>query len=293
MSCHNSPPSHGPCPNQCPCTPLGARLPNRCAPYNEFKCPVVCVPGTFNTEDLTVTDQLSMMIIIKVIEIFEDPALLCNTCDSGDVGQLICIDRCSIPFTGQEVTTIKLNLDSIDPNLNLGVVSINIYEKCNTIWFKLPCALLYDPVACSNPDPIPGPVPPPATVGSVSLTKSVGCPKEWTGRILLDGICYPILFKIKERTELIAQCGCPPFLQYTFDLVVECPFQKFFHSQSITCLDPVVGGTLIVTALNVQVKGLFFEYVLSQVDAIKAKYDCTTCAIGNNCSNAPTTCWST
>lgn len=281
MSCHQS----HPCNSSCPCPPLGP-LVNQPCPAPIFKCPVVCVPGTFATDDLSVNDQLFMMIVTSILQIFEDPTSLCSTCDSS-APQLVCVDRCSIPFTGQEVTTIKLNLDTIDPGLSLGVVTINVYEKCNTLWFKIPCQALYDPALCNDPTIVT-----PATVGSVSITKSVGCPQEWTGRILLDGICYPISFKIKQNTELIAQCGCPPYLQYTYDLVVESSFQKFFHTQSITCLDATIGGTLISTALFVQVKALFFEYVLTQLSGIKEKYDCGSCAIGPSCSGATTSCWS-
>ena len=287
MSCHNPLPCNGPCP----CAPsAGAPSAQTCAP-NYFRCPVVCVPGTFDPNDLNVVDQLLIVVISKAIDILADPAQLCTACDSGNLGQLVCVDRCSIPFTGQEVTTIKVNLDSIDSGLGLGVVTLNIYEKCNTIWFKLPCSFLYDPMYCSQPPPPDTPAPP-STVGSVSITKSLGCPKEWTGRILLDKICFPISFKIKERTELIAQCGCPPYLQYTYDLVVDSPFQKFFHTQSITCLDSGTAGTLIMTALYVQVKAFFLEYVVSQISTIKEKCDCGPCAIGNNCSGAAPTCWS-
>jgi hypothetical protein len=274
MSCHNS------SPPLCPCPPGTGSVERPCAPVN-FRCPVVCVPGTFDPLQLAPNDQFLLHLIKSVIDALADPAVLCAPCDPVDLGRLFCVERCSIPFTGQEVTTITVNLGSIGEGF--ADVKINVYEKCNTIWFKLPCALFYDPLHCEEYFTA-------GNVGSVSITKSPGCPEEWTGRIMLDGICYPINFKIKAKTELIAQCGCPAYLQYTFDLIVESGFQKFFHTQSITSVDPLVGGVLIVGALHAQVKVLFIEYLLvNHDDAIRTALDCTTCAIGS-CDNSSRTC---
>ena len=282
MSCQNvHPHPHPPSScSGCPCAPVtGPRPQGLCSP-DYIKCPVVCTPVPIVTDDLSVDDQLYLAAISGLISVFKDPALLCNSCDSGDLGQLLCVERCVVPFTGQEITTFKLNLESIGSGL--GSITTNVYEKCNTIWFKLPCALLYDLAACAEYQ---------KSVGSVSITKSTGCPEEWVGRILLDGICFPVSFKIKMRTELITQCRCPPYLQYVYDLVVESSFQKFFHTQSITSLDSVVGQASTMFALIAQVKAFFLEYVLSQIDSIQGATDCGPCAIGNDCSGAAPICW--
>ena len=196
------------CRSDCPCPPVSVDRPKSC-PDVTFQCPVVCknsIPSATAAMEMFPSElQLAEVVISQILTILKDPGLLCVDCDATQT-QVVCVDRCTIPFTGQQVTTIILDLSEQVPDIN--PITIQVYEKCNTLWFKIPNILLLDPVYASEY---------PASIGSVSITKSLECPTTWTVRILIDDgdkltICYPINFKISVRTELIAKCNCPAYL---------------------------------------------------------------------------------
>jgi len=281
MSCQNPPPPpHQP---SCCSAPSGTR-PGACS-NTYFSCPVVCTPSIPSCDALPPATCLTAALVVFVIGILKDPSVLCESCDDGETGQIICIDRCTIPFTGQQVTKIKVDLSSIPvPSsvpCTLPAFTITVYEKCGTVWFKLPNALFLD--LCYAADY-------PSDIGSVSITMPTGCPKAYTARILIDGFCYPINVKATFTDELIAQCGCPPYLDHMLDLQIDSSFQKYLNTQQLQCLDY---NTLLVLGFQTilsQIKTIYLGYVLANIPEVKEACGCTQCSIGNSCTTAQQSC---
>ena len=274
------------CRSDCPCPPHPTSRPKPC-PDVTFQCPVVCknsVPNAQSAMEMFPVDlQLSSCIIKEIVAILEDPGKLCTECVDGSTTEVICVERCTIPFTGQQVTTIIINLED---TCDLKPIKIQIFEKCNTLWFKLPNVLLLDPTYANDY---------PGSIGSVSITKSLECPTTWTGRILIDDgnkltMCYPINFKITVKTELIAKCDCPAYLETFVNYVVDTPFEKMLSSGEIFCLDGPTAAVLAVKNIKGAVQNIFEAFVISQSDTIQKKCGCGICAIGNRCDTASSVC---
>ena len=259
------------CPNSCTSCPLTNKVVGvPCAP-KYFQCPVVCTPSVPDVETLPTGLQLLLSALPNILEAFQNPATYSSSC--GDVlGQLVCVEQQTIPFTGQTVYTITIDLSSVAEGLC--PVSISIYEKCGTFWFKIPSIVFLDTTyACEYP----------GSIGSVSITKSSECPDKWNARILIDGFCWPINVEVTTKQELVNQCGCPPFIRHAADIKVESGFEKFLHTQSIQCLNSDVLNSLVGVAVVLQIQALYQQYVLSQQDFIKASCCNTICAIGEQC----------
>lgn len=259
MSCHNS------CT---PCLPTNKVVGTPCAP-KYFQCPVVCTPSVPDLETLSTSQQLAILLVQQIVLALENPSTY--TCTDA-AGQIVCIEQQTLPFTGQNVITIKIDLSSLGDGI--APFTLVIYEKCGTYWFKIPSLLLLDLGYASDY---------PGDIGSVSITKSSECPDKWNARILIDGFCFPINVEVVFRKELINECGCPPFIRHIADLIVESGFEKFVHSQSLQCLDSNTLTAIVLFDIIAQVQILYLEYVLSQQEFIKSKCCQSICAIGNQC----------
>ena len=279
MSCQNT----STC--SCPCPPTNGTRSGSC-PDTGFKCPVVCSSSVPKVEELPANVCLWLQLISVAISYAEEPSQLCGGCDPEAEGQIICVDRCSVPFTGQTVTIVTIDLGATEPvcqqsECGLGKVTLKIYEKCGTYWFKIPNNIFLDP--CYALDY-------PADFGSVSITKPSTCPETWQGRVLIDGFCYPITFQLTNKSELISKCTCPPYLDYTHDIKVESTFQKYMSTQQIQCVSASTLFILSISNIVAQIQLIYQSYIFTKLDAVAKACGCVDCNIGNDCSAAGGSC---
>jgi hypothetical protein len=276
--------------NTCPCPPQlnNSPHPNLPCPPVYAKCPVVCKNSTFTSDDgsekYTTGTSLAIAFIKVILNILTNPELLCENSSLGP--GIVSIERCVIPFTGQLVTTITIKISEIIGGGSEADVKIQVFEKCNTWWFKIPNVLLLDPTYALEY---------PGSVGSVSITKSVECPTTYTGRILIDDkdaltMCYPINFKLDVKTELIVNCDFPPYLDTIVNYVVDTPFEKTLVSGQIQCLDGALAFVLASNNIVNAVKLILEAFVISDLDEVKTACGGGICAIGNSCNTPSKSC---
>ena len=268
----------------CGCAAVQGQRPGTCQ-ETYFSCPVVCTPSVPPSDALPADACYVAHMMVIVLNILQHPEVLCETCDELD--QLICVDRCSVPFTGQTITKIKLNLDNVanpcEGNLGckLPALNLTIYEKCGTYWFKIPNALVLDRCYASDY---------PGDVGSVSITQPSGCPEVWQLRVMMDGFCYPINMKAEIKSELIAQCGCPPYLDYNLQLNVDSGFNSYMNSQHFQCGSLDALWVLAGQAMYTQALAIYWGYVYANLSEIKQACGCVGCNMGNSCNGAAESC---